>query len=296
MEKRFANVLCDLKTIKIQGATNIAKAALFVYEKNKTKAMKKKLLSLRPTEPLMHNILDYYDKTCDKSSILYHLSNAQKKINKLVYSIIKNNSIIFTHCHSTSVIRALAFAKNKGKNFAVYVTETRPLFQGRKTALELKKAHIKVLTFVDSAVAIALQGKQGIKKPNIVFLGADAIVKRGVINKVGSGLFSHIAFEQGIPVYILADSWKFSQNTVRLEERNFHEVWHSAPKNIKIKNPAFELIDKSYIKSIISELGILSFDKFLNKAKKVVKEQNSSPNSVKKVVKSKQKVVKEGIP
>lgn len=268
MKKEEMKVLNEIRAIKIQGATNIAKAALSVYEKNKTKAMKKKLISLRPTEPLLHNILDYYDKTSNKISILNHLSNTQKKINNFAYNLIKNNSIIFTHCHSSAVVKALVFAKNKGKNFAVYVPETRPLFQGRKTALELKKEHIRVLTFVDSAAAIALQGKQGIKKPNIVFLGADAIVKVGVINKVGSGLFAHLAFENNIPVYILADSWKFSQKTVRLEERNFHEVWQSAQEYIKIKNLPFELIEKKHIGAIISELGLLSFAKFLSSVEK----------------------------
>jgi len=58
--------------------------------------------------------------------------------------LVKNRDVIFTHCHSTNVVNSLIYAKKKGKKFQVYNTETRPLFQGRKTANELKKAGIKV--------------------------------------------------------------------------------------------------------------------------------------------------------
>ncbi|MEK6848365.1 MAG: hypothetical protein AABX65_01905 [Nanoarchaeota archaeon] len=266
MEKRDVKILEDIKAVKIQGATNLAKSALQVYERNLDEKTKKLILSLRPTEPLLAHIVSNFNGN-NKEQILAHLKKTQEKINKLVLPLIKNNSIIFTHCHSTSVVNALKFARKKGKKFTAYSTETRPLFQGRKTASELKKAGIDVLAFVDSAAAIALSGRQGLKKPDLVFLGADAILRNGVINKVGSGLFAHIASEQNIPVYILADSWKYSHSTLKLEERDFHEVWKNAPKHIKIKNLAFELISPSHIKAIVSELGILPFNKFLSKLK-----------------------------
>ena len=42
-----------------------------------------------------------------------------------------------------------------------------------------------------------------------------------------------------------------------------------APKNIKIKNPAFEFIKRKYIKFIVSELGVLSYNDFLKKVGKI---------------------------
>jgi len=72
--------------------------------------------------------------------------------------------------------------------------------------------------FVDSATRIAMLGKQGGKKVDKVFFGADALQKDGVVNKVGSGMFARIAFENKIPVYILADSWKFSEKKIELEK------------------------------------------------------------------------------
>jgi len=72
------------KDVKIQGARNIAKAALTAYSLTPTKASKKKLLSLRPTEPMMKNVLQMADKL-PKKKILEHFDAAQEKINKYAF-------------------------------------------------------------------------------------------------------------------------------------------------------------------------------------------------------------------
>ena len=251
-KKRFNKIAADIKSIKIQGATNIAKAALKAYSLVPTKTSKKKLLSLRPTEPMMENVLDMAGKKSEKE-ILKHFNDAQDKINKKVLKLIKKSDVIFTHCHSTNVIKALIYSKKKGKKFEVYNTETRPLFQGRRTARELKKAGIKVTMFVDSAVGVALSKEQGTKKVDKVFLGADAILKNGIINKIGSETIAKLAKIEKIPVYIIADSWKFTNKKVPQEQRELKEVWDNALKNIKIKNPAFEFVDKKYITKVVTE-------------------------------------------
>jgi len=263
-KKRFNQIAKDIKEIKIQGARNIAKKALFAYNLIPTKESKKTLLSLRPTEPMLNNVLNKLEKQ-SYEKILKHFDFAQDKINKSVLKLINNKDVIFTHCHSTNVINALIYAKKKRKKFEVYNTETRPLFQGRKTAQELKKAGIKITMFVDSALGVALSKEQGTKKVDKVFLGADALMKKGVINKIGSEVICQIAQNQKIPVYIIADSWKFAKTKVPIEQRKLNEVWDTAPKHIKIKNPAFEFVPKKYIKGIVSEFGILTYDNFLKK-------------------------------
>ncbi len=266
-EKEFDRILRDIKSIKIQGARNIAKAALKAYTLIPTKQYKNKLLNSRPTEPMMHYVLNLVERKIPYNKILKHFDEAQAKINQSVFKLMGNRKVIFTHCHSTNVVNALIYAKKKGKKFEVYNTETRPLFQGRKTAKELAKARIKITMFIDSALDDALSGKQGARKPNIVFLGADALLKNGVINKIGSELIAKIAKQNKIPVYIVADSWKFSKNKIPLEQRNLKEVWDNAPKNIKIKNPAFEFVDKKYISGIVTESGFMKYEKFVKRMK-----------------------------
>ena len=258
---KFNKICQDIKNIKIQGAENIAKSALIAYSINPTKKAVKKLIGLRPTEPLLVNILNYAVKNNVKDA-LNLLNKNEEKITKYGARLIKNNSVIFTHCHSTTVINILKEAKKQGRKFQVYNTETRPLYQGRKTALDLAKLKIKTTSIVDSAAHFA------IKKSNLMLIGADAILRNGdVINKIGSGLFSELAYAHKLPVYIASNGLKFSNKDVKIEERSFKEVWRNSPKEIKIKNPAFEVIDNRYIKAIISEFGILKIKDFLNKVK-----------------------------
>jgi len=266
-KKRFEQIVADIKNIKIQGARNIAKSSLQAYSLIPTKESKRKLLAARPTEPMMKNVLDMAEKGILSNLIQNHFDIAQDKINNNIIKIIKNGDIIFTHCHSTNVVNALIYAKRHGKKFRVYNTETRPLFQGRTTASELSKAGIKVTMFVDSAAAFAIEKEN--KKDKIystkIFLGADALLKTGAINKIGSGMISELATKHNIPVYIVADSWKSTKSKVPIEQRKLNEVWGKAPKKIKIINPAFEFVPKKYIKKVVTELGALNYHDFLKK-------------------------------
>ncbi len=273
-KKEFDKIIKDIKNIKIQGARNVAKAALKAYYLDPTKKSKEKILKSRPTEPMMRHVLDMASsEKYSKKDILSHFDLAQEKINKHTLKLIKSNDVIFTHCHSTNVSGTLFNAKKKGKKFEVYNTETRPLYQGRKTAKEMKKHGIKVTMFVDSALGVALTKEMGTKKVNKVFLGSDALLDKGIINKIGSEVISRIAKQEKIPVFIVADSWKYSKDKLPLEQRNLNEVWDKAPKKIKIKNPAFEFVPKKYITGIISELGNLTYSEFIKERKKQNKGQ-----------------------
>ena len=267
-KRKFDKIVSDIKKVKIQGARNIAKAALKAYFLIPSPKSKERLLASRPTEPMMEHVLSLAKNHSEKQ-ILRHFDEAQKKINMHAFKLVKNNDVIFTHCHSTNVNNALIYSKKRGKRFEVYNTETRPLHQGRKTALELGKARIKVTMFIDSAAAIAIEkdNKKDRIYANKVFLGADALLNNGIINKVGSGLISEIASNHKIPVYIIADSWKYTKEKVPIEQRPLNEIWDRAPKNIRIKNPAFEFVQKKYVKAIVSELGILKYDAFVRKLK-----------------------------
>ncbi len=264
--KSFAKICKDIKDVKIQGAENIAIAGIKAMKLNG--ASVKKLLSLRLTEPLLRTSLKAYE-LFGEGFVLNHLESSRMKFTNYGKRIIKNNQVIFTHCHSSSVIRILKEAKKQGKKFEVINTETRPLYQGRKTAEELSNAGIKVTNIVDSAAGDALTKGGKIKKADLMIIGCDAILSDGsIINKIGSGMFAELAYMHKIPVYAAGNSWKFSSGNVKIEERNFREIWKNASKRIKIKNPAFEKIDKKYITGIISELGILTPDEFIRAVKK----------------------------
>ena len=91
LNQKFDSIAKDIKSIKIQGARNVAKAALKAYSLFPDEKHKKILLSLRPTEPMLFNVLDLVDKA-PMERIFGHFDYAQQKINKNVLKIIKNTS------------------------------------------------------------------------------------------------------------------------------------------------------------------------------------------------------------
>lgn len=259
---KFNSICKDIKSLRIQGATNVAKAGVKAYLLKPGKRSKEKILSLRPTEPALFNALHFLEKGLDPEEINEHFSSSQEKINPIIEKLVKGKKI-YTHCHSSTVVKALLAAWKKAK-FSVFLTETRPLYQGRKTARELAKAGIPVSFYSDSGMHDALE------KVDLVLLGADAILKDGVINKIGSEGISEMAKVHKDPVYIVSDSWKFYPRKIKIEERSFHEVWNKAPRKIKINNPAFEKIPRKYITKIISEYGALDYADFIRKADKAI--------------------------
>ena len=259
----FSKICQDIKTIKIQGA-----AAIKAYAMKPTKNAKKQLIKLRPTEPALFNALDIAEKKSPQFAE-QHFENAQQFINHYVLKIIPSKSVIATHCHSNTLAQALISAHKSGKSFNVLVTETRPLFQGRKTAKQLSNAGIEVTQFIDSAM------HESIKQADIIMLGADAVTPKGIINKIGSEAIAEIAHVHKKPLYIITDSWKFSSKPISIEQRSEKEVWHKKPKNIRIKNPAFEIIPRKHITYIISELGILTHEQFIKESKKELRRAAS---------------------
>jgi len=263
----FEETCKAIKEVKIQGAETIAKAAVKALLFRHDKPAVKRLLSLRPTEPALKNsvryVLSHYDLKKAVKEVIDHFELNHKKINQLGSSVIKNGMVIYTHCHSSTVIGILKEAKKQGKKFSVICTETRPLLQGRKTAAELAEAKIPVTLMVDSAARIAL------KSADMMLLGADAITNTKIYNKIGSEIFSIIANKFEVPVYICTNSWKFDPKPYEeIEERPSEEIWPHAPKGVKISNPAFEKINPNLIEAIISELGILDFNSFLSQVRK----------------------------
>lgn len=255
----FNQICKDIKTLKIQGATNVAKAAIKALKIRHDKKAIQKLISLRPTEPALRNAINFVKKDPEKlaKKALDYLNFAEKKIAKIGAKKVEDNSIIFTHCHSGTVVNILKQAK-KTKKFEVYNTETRPLYQGRITARELAKSRIKVTHFVDSAARVLL------KEADLMLMGVDAITSEGkIVNKIGTEMFVETANRYNTPIYFCTVSWKFDPLTIKgykekIEERSPDEVWKNPPKNVKIKNLAFEFINPNLVTGIISELGIYS--------------------------------------
>ena len=268
--KWFSQLCEDIKSLNIQGAEQVARAAVKGVARLKAERPDenlapyvKFLFATRPTEPMMRNAVEFFLAHADERNrdqvlglVIDRIEEANSRIAEYAAGLVRTGGVYFTHCHSSTVTHALIAAHKEGKRFAVHNTETRPLYQGRRTAAELAAEGIPVVHYIDSATRVGLRGCAA------VFIGADALLADGkVANKIGSEMVAELAFNRDIPVYVLASSWKFDLATSRgykeaLERRPPSEVWPDAPPGVTIKNDAFELVKPKYVTAIITELGI----------------------------------------
>jgi len=91
-KKRFEQLCRDIKSIKIQGARNVALAGLKAYKMFPSQQTKNKILKLRATEPFLLNVLKQADELTAKQ-LTNNVKQNQAIINKEVFKLIKSNSV-----------------------------------------------------------------------------------------------------------------------------------------------------------------------------------------------------------
>ena len=196
--------------------------------------------------------------------------------------LIRDGMRLSTHCNAGwlatvdwgTATAPMYMAKREGRDFFVWVDETRPRCQGsRLTAYELGKEGIPHAVIVDNAAG-ALMARGEI---DMVLVGGDRIAMNGdVANKIGTYSSAVVAKENGIPFYVAAptatvDPASRTGEDIPIEERGDEEVacmfgWdveHGGPATVRIvaegsevRNPAFDVTPARYVTGIITEKGI----------------------------------------
>lgn len=187
--------------------------------------------------------------------------------------LLRDCKAILTHCNAGGLATsefgtALApvyVAQEKGKKIHMYVDETRPLLQGaRITTFELMAAGIPVTLICDTAAATVMARGW----VDAVLVGADRIAANGdSANKIGTYGLALLAKAHGLPFYIAAPSSTFDLSIadgskIPIEERPRDEIIsgfgkQTAPDNVDVFNPAFDVTPSGLITAIITEKGIL---------------------------------------
>jgi len=258
------NPVSDIKKMHIQSASTIAIISLkYLLFTAKRYGFGKKFISAcnelsaaRPTAVVLHNCIEKIKKEKNIQAI-ENLANDLKNS----YSLISRNAmrlftkkkiVVLTHCHSTIVIGVLKQLK-KQRSIEVYVTETRPKDQGILTAKELLKSRIKINYIIDSAIG------DYIKNIDFILVGADALRRQGLVNKVGTYPLAVVAKENKKPFYVATSTFTVDKRkNIIIEERPHKEITHKHLKGAKIHNPAFDITSYKYISKIITEQGIFT--------------------------------------
>jgi len=188
-------------------------------------------------------------------------------------ALIPDGAGVLTHCNAGALatagigtaLGAIYAAHAAGKRLRVYADETRPLLQGaRLTAWELSRAGIDVTLITDNMAASLMASG----RVTCAITGADRIARNGdAANKIGTYGVAILAKEHGVPFHVAAPSSTFdlsiaSGAEIPIEERGAEEVRAlggraTAPANVKVWNPAFDVTPARYIASIVTERGLI---------------------------------------
>jgi len=283
----------DIKQLKIQGARNIAKAAVHAMASlaRESKARTPDefrsdllvaadtLAKARPTEPMLQNSLRFFFAQlargkpksvlaarrailADEKQLLAKFEASAERIAEYGAELLPAGATVLVHCHSSTLMGALKRAQEMGKKPVVFCTETRPRFQGRISARELAAAGIDTTLIVDSAV------KSVMHKVDLVLVGADSITATGdLVNKIGTAGIADIAHAGGVNFLSCAELYKFDPLTIfgratEIEMRSETEVADPAArralKGVRILNYAFDRTPAERISAFITENGLVS--------------------------------------
>jgi methylthioribose-1-phosphate isomerase len=180
---------------------------------------------------------------------------------------------ILTHCNTgrlatggngtaLGVIYAL---QDAGARPQVLATEARPILQGaRLTAWELTRSGVDARLIPDSAAGFAMA--RGMV--DAVIVGCDRVAANGdTANKIGTYQLAVLANRHGIPFYVAGPRSSFDADTatgadIVVEERSPDEVRRfrtvqSAPEDVGVWNPAFDVTPADLITAFITEVGVL---------------------------------------
>ena len=199
---------------------------------------------------------------------------ANRQLGKHGVSLLRHAKHIMTHCNAGALATAgygtalgvLRALKESGKEFDVFVNETRPFLQGsRLTAWELKKEKIPATLITDSMAGSLMQNG----KVDAIVVGCDRVAANGdVANKIGTYTLAVLARRHGIPFYVAGPTSSIdvdcaSGKDIPIEQRDPKEVSHIfgkalAPKGTRVFNPAFDVTSQELVTAIITEKGVIN--------------------------------------
>ena len=283
--KNVEKIAQDIKDITIQWATNIAREACKIMEQELRNqkfsdsneitdffnTASQMLIDARETEPLLRNSMKYAKSKlklwADANTIadafkeyLWWIEREEEIRPEIWAELIHDWDIVFTHCHSKSVVDILIKARNEWKKIQVYNTETRPLYQWRKTSQDLVNAWVPDTMVVDSSASSVIDNTVwntiDVKE---IFLWSDCIKPDGtVINKIWSFAIWLSAWNSWVPLYVVGSLLKIDVvDKIGIETRSGKELWPEAPEWLNIVNFAFDRIPHKCITWIVTEFGVI---------------------------------------
>jgi len=294
--QKIQDLLRKLKEDNVSGANEFIDKALEIirYQLNLTDdpykdireeivSLSKQIIDARPSMAPLINTIGYLIQNLEilnKSFIEDRLNqfNIDRKKRKeslelVFHTFLKENKKyplkVILISYSSTIINLLL--KNKDYNFEIYVLESRPLLEGQRVA-EILSSHFKTHLIIDAAIG------KFIEEIDVVLIGADSILKDGsIVNKIGTFPLALLASTREKDIYAVVDSYKYNIKnhygySILIEEKPTKEIYKKEITNklLEVHNYYFDITPSDHISGIISDLGVLRIQEFLEKVKKSV--------------------------
>ena len=208
---------------------------------------------------LMH--IDYFIKE--------KLDGALESIVRAGVTNIVDGDVVVTHGASHAVREILLRAHEAGVKFTVTVVDSRPSSEGAGILSDLCAHGI-------DCVFTALNGlSYAMRHATKVLIGAAACLSNGVVvSRIGSSAVAHAALEQGVPVFVAAETCKFHER-VQFDAFAFNEIGPAESisrvdsvdgvlasaansPNLSIINLTYDVVPAKCVRSIICEAGTIA--------------------------------------
>ena len=292
LKERIEKEIKKIKEDKSSGASEFTEKALEIFEAQlqlvrdgsqditeEIHLISREIIEARPSMALLMNIVGYLigsvqqitsEKLNERMRQFRSFRNQKQSalesnFVRFIKENAKNSLRVMTISYSSTLINL--FSKIKDYDIEFYVLESRPLFEGRRTAQILSKSY-KTNLIVDAAMGYFME------EMDFILFGIDSILRDGsIINKIGTYPLSVLAQSKLKGVYAVGDSFKYNLKShygreVKIEQKSSKEVYQdSANNSLNVHNYYFDLTPSNYIRGIISDLGVNCPSEFISKVK-----------------------------
>ncbi|XP_047026173.1 translation initiation factor eIF-2B subunit alpha [Helicoverpa zea] len=186
------------------------------------------------------------------------LLEARSKVVKESMPFITDGCSILTHSRSRVVLQAMLEAAKANKRFKVYVTMSSPDNSGILMHKQLVAAGVDATLILDAAMGYIME------QVDMVMIGAEGVTESGgIINKIGTYSLGMAALDLRKPVYVLAESFKFSriyplnQRDLPNEFKYLSSVLKSG-KDLTTQHPLVDYTPPLYITLLFTDIGMLT--------------------------------------
>lgn len=194
--------------------------------------------------------------------IIEHSYTSVSRLGKIGANLITEGAVVMMHSYSSTLMSVFEAAVEKGTNFSVICTESRPLRESRLAAKVLSDLGVPVIYITDAEIW------EFMPTVDMIIMGVDSLAWDGsVANKMGSAMITQLAQVCKKRVYFASELFKLDSRTaegrpILLERRTETEVIAAddfdGKSGIEVINQFFDLTPANQITGLITEYGVIA--------------------------------------